>query len=395
MASITTTGAHSFNLSIGTTNYRLGWGTWTEVPDPDHMRWLLAPTPNGAILREDKDLSPYFVRSTENTIQPEVTFDRKKNKYQLSPDKWTPVDRVAAQYLLRSDDVICMTAHEMLQFNPEAPILIKRDEGLGDLMFLTAAVRALRREHPTADLTLATKTRYVDLMFDTGLFDRVVDFVGCYDLAPFALTADMTNYVEAHPDQHTKIRTEIFANGLGVSCNGDYRGVFNHNYELPKDLIPQGDNVVAVDISGSVWMRRPTDYHAAKIVQAVADAGFIPVGLHWHPCGWWPEGVGLNLNGCSWEEYVTILDNTIILAVDTGTLHVANALKRPAVGLFGPFRSHLRVQGLEECITIDSDRHCIGCVETKAPCPGNKAICFNDIPIEKIVDGLREVQKWQ
>jgi hypothetical protein len=102
-------------------------------------------------------------------------------------------------------------------------------------MFLTAAVRALRKQHPNVNLSLATSTATRPFMEDTGLFEQVYAPSDVYDAAPFDVDVDLRLWVEAHPRRAQTNRMEQFADGLGVSCGGDYQMVCRpHSEDVPE-----------------------------------------------------------------------------------------------------------------------------------------------------------------
>src|SRR5205807_9709847 len=61
------------------------------------------------------------------------------------------------------------------------------------------------------------------------------------------------------------------------------------------------------------------------------------------------------------ETAVLIAEATALVAVDSGPFHIAGALRRFSVGLFGPTSGHLRVHPNAPVALITADVSCVGC----------------------------------
>lgn len=392
---VTTTGATSIKVG-GENGYVLRRKRWTPLRNPDDAWRILGPTPNAPIVRTDRELAPYYVTlvgAEPKKIQ--VHYDWETRTRRMQPGDWEAVDRVAFLYLIRQiNRVRAVTAHELLKVKPNANIVIQRMGGIGDLMFLTAALRALKEAHPRARLSLATAVRSKWVMAQTGLFETVEDFVSIYDRAPFDMDVDLRNWVEAHPGQYAVNRMELFAKGLGLSCGGDYRMALN----APQGECPELEGVehpLAIDLTGSSWQRGPSFSHALAVVNAVVADGWTPVNIRLRPVPWWPKGLGVT-GLTSPQQQLRVLSRCAVLAVDTGTLHLANALGRPSVGLFGPVPGKLRVAGQPNCTVLESPSPCRDCYVHQRKCTAStRAKCFDDIKPATIVAALRSKREHQ
>jgi lipopolysaccharide heptosyltransferase II len=82
----------------------------------------------------------------------------------------------------------------------------------------------------------------------------------------------------------------------------------------------------------------------------------------------------------------------LIIANDSGPMHVSAALGKPTLGIFGPTDpiAH-RPYSDNSSYVIHSELHCIKC--TKLVCPYNHE-CMLELPIEKVMSGVEKLIKF-
>jgi lipopolysaccharide heptosyltransferase II len=82
----------------------------------------------------------------------------------------------------------------------------------------------------------------------------------------------------------------------------------------------------------------------------------------------------------------------LIIANDSGPMHVSAALGRPTLGIFGPTdpQAH-RPYAENSSYVIHSELHCIKC--TKLVCPYNHE-CMIELPIEKVMIEIEKLMKF-
>ena len=82
----------------------------------------------------------------------------------------------------------------------------------------------------------------------------------------------------------------------------------------------------------------------------------------------------------------------LIIANDSGPMHVAAALGKPTLGIFGPTDPNAHRPYSENCsFVIHSDLHCIKC--TKLVCP-YKHECMLELPIKKVLIEVKKLIKF-
>ena len=82
----------------------------------------------------------------------------------------------------------------------------------------------------------------------------------------------------------------------------------------------------------------------------------------------------------------------LIIANDSGPMHVSAALGKPTLGIFGPTdpKAH-RPYSENSSYVIHSDLHCIVC--TKLVCPYNHE-CMLELPVEKVMNEIQKLMKF-
>jgi len=113
------------------------------------------------------------------------------------------------------------------------------------------------------------------------------------------------------------------------------------------------------------------------------DAKLIYEGLTPHP---------LMTPKSSFGELSALIEKcNLIIANDSGPMHVSSALGKPTLGIFGPTdpKAH-RPFSENSSYVIHSELHCIVC--TKLVCPYNHE-CMFDLPIEKVMKEVDSLMK--
>lgn len=82
----------------------------------------------------------------------------------------------------------------------------------------------------------------------------------------------------------------------------------------------------------------------------------------------------------------------LIIANDSGPMHVSAALGKPTLGIFGPTdpKAH-RPYSKNSSYVIHSELHCIIC--TKLVCPYNHE-CMLELPVEKVMNEIEKLMKF-
>jgi len=91
------------------------------------------------------------------------------------------------------------------------------------------------------------------------------------------------------------------------------------------------------------------------------------------------------VNQLTLEESIALIEiSDLLIGIDSGLLHIAASLRKPALGLFGPTTPRLRFSPKSSCSFIISDVECQGC-HHRIPCIHWITNCPHDIRCMKSI----------
>lgn len=298
-------------------------------------------------------------------------------------------------------------------------ILIWRFGGIGDLMFTQPIVKYLKATYPTCRIIFATSPAFVDLFncWPTGLVDNIVT-------VPF--NADLLDHTDFHLTFEGSIERcnesknldafDIFKRMAYLDFSiDDYPTELKPVPEVSLKLYPYvPQDTIALQIRSTSPARTLSLPKTRVLVEKLTEAGYT-VGF-WDSIQIFP-----NLDDFMLSQYFSMPDKIVNLSrfsrdivwgvsllnlcrgfigVDSAGIHLATALGIPAVGLYGPIQSKLRVshyknvigldvkQGWDECLKYPCHAHNV----TLNQCPYlQKRLpvgCMEDLDIDEILQSL-------
>lgn len=250
-------------------------------------------------------------------------------------------------------------------------ILVVRLGALGDIIHTLPAVATLKYSFPGARLTWAVEPRWTDLLEDNPFVDRIVPIRrdGCsalfqswrelraesYDFAvdfqgliKSALVASSSHAPRIYGFHHTQVRERLAAFIYSNKTLSHSAHVVEKNLDLaagagahtaihtfplppgrPEADLPDGDFVLASPLAGWRSKQWPLEHYRALAARMQSELG-IPLVLDG------PPGSGLDhISGLPGLIHATRRAAAVI-GVDSGPLHIAAALGKPGVAIFGP-----------------------------------------------------------
>jgi ADP-heptose:LPS heptosyltransferase len=238
-------------------------------------------------------------------------------------------------------------------------ILVERRGGLGDLLCLLPALAALRLRHPDARLILITSSVYIPLIKQAQAAHAVLP-AGARGLA--WLRKHIHPIIDCHallsdelepPQPRARVHLmEEFARILGVSGQPlayPQLTAFSGACARVKALLQEADigqHPLVVIHSGPTWPVKQWPWqHWQTLTERLRNECGVEViqsGVDGHPgdpAERTPRVPGAHdwINRLSLTETATLLTQArLFIGIDSGLLHLAHALRVPAIGLFGP-----------------------------------------------------------
>ena len=247
--------------------------------------------------------------------------------------------------------------------------IFMRSGAIGDLLFLTPAIRAYKLAHPERELTLSCRTEHQSLFDNTDLFDSLFPYpLPCGVIHDCPNIVSLENVMELADTEHA---TDAFAKALGVTVT-DYKPVYvvtDEENSIAKNWIQSNRPRVGIQLAASTKNRNyPLDLWA-KVIFGLDDRGW-EVFLLGHP-GQIPEFApnmkrtyvhNMTTEKLTFRESAALLSQcNAFVGVDSSLLHLCHALDIPAVGLFGAFSWQTRTAKAPLTHAITGEGECKNC----------------------------------
>ncbi|HDM75376.1 MAG TPA: hypothetical protein ENG51_02780 [Deltaproteobacteria bacterium] len=269
-----------------------------------------------------------------------------------------------------------------------AKVVVLRGGGIGDLILLLPALRMLRNRLPkNVKVTLAT------------FCDRFALFEGMDEIDEIiTLPARMTNIVGMNYYIEFSERLDLFGS---LHMTDYYLTILGIDPEKVKPFLKQPDiskrvtksekisewyrelrrhwkKVIYVNIGATDIIRRLPPSLISKVATALPDVAFVvPSEVHVENRRK-PSNVFALETGYSLRAYISaIYYSDGVLSSDSSAYHLAAALNKPAVALFGPICSKLRSRYYPTVISLDADYRGQIC---SSPCGLNAVTELEQIP---------------
>jgi ADP-heptose:LPS heptosyltransferase len=283
---------------------------------------------------------------------------------------------------------------------------IIRMGGIGDLFILSSSLVKRKKKYPNNKITLATLPQYIPLMKNLKGVDFCIS-VDDVDTYSFNEVIDLRHAVEpsnvgpgklSWKDYVSHDRSDNFDRLCGVNSTRKYFNAPVDNkfaFTKPKGLViginPTSKS--AIRVIPPEYVEPLTDMLIRRLGATVVLMGKTE---HWNR----------DLTRINGNKIINLLDTTsendlitltsrmdLVITPDTGALHIAAALKKKCLGLFGPIDPATRTAYYPTVKTIypKGELSCIPCWDIPGCCnnghPG--ADCMRLITPEKIVKAVR------
>ncbi len=276
------------------------------------------------------------------------------------------------------------------QLAAASKLIVRRDAGLGDCLMILPTLAAIRQRFPQLEVVFQAPAPYTALLEGFAEVDEAIplDESPAGQPGPETLSADLSNYMERHPQAWQQPRIDLVGTAFGMAplpraaryhpppevqseaeawlksrqgCRSyqkeapankrlgiALRGIYGHRswlvpyvFELAQRLVTKGHDVLIFDADVQApQCPQPGD---SRQTGSVVSAYGLELPL-----------VAALLAGC---------DAAVV--PDTGLLHLAACVGLPFVAIFGPVPHHLRLKYYENygCLTAEKKVACVPCGE--------------------------------
>lgn len=306
-------------------------------------------------------------------------------------------------------------------------LLVWRTGGIGDILFITTLLNHIKKVCPNSIIKFGCAKQYQDMIDNLDFIDRIIDLpLHIAHLKTCTWSIMFENVIENNPLAEKINCYELMAKQFNI----DFKDVERKypvikvkkesrkkiNKWLKKNHL-QDKKLILIHQRASSPIRTPTVYYSSGMVKeltrAFPDYHFLIVDMP-------AKGdiveryVKKYLDG--YHNRVTNVSSTLeslsittalverascVIGVDSSLIHLSAALETPAIGLYGPFKSDLRVKYYPTVIGLDARYPCAPCFthghdhcdEAKKKNGGIGSPCFDNIKYEEIVESIKKLIK--
>lgn len=250
-------------------------------------------------------------------------------------------------------------------------ILVMRQGGFGDLLFATPAMREIKEKWPGCEIHVCCFARFSGALTNNPDVKTVEYPMTVQALAQYAAWVFLENTIEGDDRAKTVHAVDLTAEAFGITRLKSGEMIY-HVTEMERawadGSYPRGDRPrLGVQLRASAQTRDYPRYLLTHVVNQLEAKGWeiyifgVPGDLR-SPNR--PNVRNLTLDNLTFTKAMAVLDTCdVVLGPDSALIHVAGALGKQAVALYGPFPSDLRTRYARTISPIFERKGC-----SKAPC---------------------------
>lgn len=280
----------------------------------------------------------------------------------------------------------------------------RRLGGIGDVIMSTVALRGLKEKFPKCKITYVTNYGLCNACLHDILIGNpyVDEIISCKDFveSKFDHWSDITEIdimIETSAGRPIE-RIDIYCNYLGVipSSKVPVYIVAEEEKEWAENLLSEKFGIrgkrVFINPASNADRRNAPLPIIAQVIKRLADEGYhVVMSHHFDKL---PEFTHKNFlkNFDGIRKAAALMNACDILVMhDTGLLHIAGALQKKIVGLFGSISPEARISHYEKRYVIFNKEVC-----EFAPCLykgcQKKFLCMNSITSQQILTGIKSLE---
>ncbi len=309
-----------------------------------------------------------------------------------------------------------LNANENVLLKEKAPasILVVMEQGIGNLVMLTPALRAIRCHLPNVHLAVLGREPAVQVIRGWSVVDKVFTSLPSesFDLILFSIWSQ--NIVAHWGEQLKNLAKQVYfapAPNFNVHESDLHMQMAWHlGYEGPAPApfcmsvetafdLPQKDRVIgiadtALDLQG--WERKRWP-HYPRLAEKLIEEGYAVVLIggqseakKFRPEEW-PRQVQNFMGRLNLQETASLIERCdVVVANDSGPAHVAAALGTPTLVLFGPTKMSKNIPLGDKVKAVTMDLECSPCQHTERWDACDNWRCMNELTVERVLRYILE-----
>lgn len=285
---------------------------------------------------------------------------------------------------------------------PEPRIVLVRRMALGDVVWATPLIQALRERNPEAEIHFLTD--YPQVLENNPHLDGVNDLTPVREGTP----GRPPDRVIELTYEHTPLLH--LSQGYFLSAGEEFRPHDPEIFLTPEEKAAAGERLSTLDREGGPliglhpgvsWPERTWEWFkwdrlaalliselGARVVFLGRSPDFAPVP--------WPGSLNL-IDGPSLRELMALIEKLdLLVGIDSGPIHLASALGVPAVGIFGCVDPAARRPFAAPFRPVVHPLDCLGCHQRRpapsltAQCETGTYECMKGLTVEEVLAGVGE-----
>jgi len=289
--------------------------------------------------------------------------------------------------------------------------IMRRLGGIGDVLMSTPSLKALKDEWPNCKITYATDFNYannalVEVLEHNPYLDKIIAYqtVNSYR---FDLVVDITSVCIneerltcKNKERHVRNRIDIFAESIGVNLESSgfmpiYK-VTNEELNWAKEKIerivyPRKRNnlkIIGIQPSASSINRSWPIEKVRELVNKLNkfDNTFIIVFTDEKSKELWNFPNVANIKNYSISCVSALINETdLMVTPDSGLMHIAGALGKNTIAIFGSTDPESRINHYPNTIAINKKFKCSPCWYDHSPC-NSTFMCMKSITSSEVLE---------
>lgn len=297
-------------------------------------------------------------------------------------------------------------------------LLIIRQGGIGDILFITPVLRELKWKYPSLKITIMTARSYKTIFRNYPFVDTVLTYswLNVFNLFRHDYIVFLDKSLEKDNDAERINIYDLFSKKyFGLTLEDDNkRPVIFVKEDSAKHVLSRypflnafGQRNIGIQIKSQSPVRTPSPSFFEELIVRLAgkiiDANiFLLIDRNNYQ---YAENIkkrvqtengnvqiyNFGTHSRNVQDLIAIVGYMdIVIAPDSSVIHIAAGLDIPAVGIYGPFPSNLRAKYYSKTIAIDALYECAPCfTHGHKPCKKAKDVpfspCFEHISLDDVV----------